>query len=362
MTDISATVALDVGQEGNRITIRADGIDDLFFAVEGIELPPRIDASFVVWALLPLAMEEGFNLHINHPIDPQVAANAEHVSRIWEMWTPSRYRSVKVSGQGAWSRAKAVRRPQVQLFSGGIDSAYSILRNRDVDPGGYVATVCGVDRTEESNFARLVDKTEPLLKALGYNRISIRTNVQREPAALTHAFTLAGSLFLLGDLFEQGTLAADSTYAEGMLWFPWGSNRVTNAYFAGSDFSVQTVGAEARRTEKIAAIAAAGLDPRWLSFCRKRSAIPENCGRCGKCSRTKTMFLAATGAIPEIFIDNSFDESLVRRMARKPSDRASVFDIYFCAQDRGVLDDIPGLAELIDRYRNGGDEGLSQPR
>jgi hypothetical protein len=361
MTDIGESVAFDVTQDGNRIAIQADGID-IFFAVEGVGLPPTVDPSFAVWALLPMAMEEGFNLRINHPIDPQIAANAEQVTRIWEMWTPARYRSVKVDGQGDWSRPERVRRPQVQLFSGGIDSTYSILKNRDSNAGGFVATVCGVDRTADSNFASLVDKTEPLLKALGYNRISIRTNVQREPTALTHAFTLAGSLFLLGDLFEQGTLAADSTYAEGMLWFPWGSNRVTNAYFAGSDFSVRTVGAEARRTEKIAAIVAAGIDPRWLSFCRKRSAIPENCGRCGKCSRTKTMFLAATGSIPEIFIDNSFDEALVRRMARKPSDRAYLFDIYFCAQDRGVLDTIPGLAEVIDRYRDRSNEGLSQPR
>ncbi len=325
-------------------------------------MPAKADANFAAWALLPMAMEEGFNLHFSQPIDPQVAANAERVSRIWEMWIPSRYRCVKVSGQGVWSRSVAVRRQQVQLFSGGIDSTYSILQNRESNPGGFVATVCEVDRTEDDNFARLVDKTEPLVKALGYNRILIRTNVQREPTALTHAFTLAGSLFLLGDLFEQGTLAANSTYAEGMLWFPWGSNRVTNAYFAGSDFSVRTVGAEARRTEKIASIVAAGIDPRWLSFCRKRGTIPENCGRCGKCSRMKAMFLAATDSIPEIFIDNSFDEALVKRMARKPSDRANLFDIYFCAQDRGVLHKIPGLTKLIDRYRDRNHEDLSERR
>jgi hypothetical protein len=361
MLNMRETVAFDVAQDGNSVALRADGID-VFFSVDGVDLPSKVDASFAVWALLPLAMEKGFDLQINQPIDPQVATNAEQVSRIWEMWTPARYRSVKVSGQGVWSRSPALRRPQVQLFSGGIDSTFSILQNRDVNPGGYVATVCGVDRTNDSNFAQLLVKTEPLVNALGYNRIKIRTDVQREPTALTHAFTLAGSLFLLSDLFEQGTLAADSTYAEGMLWFPWGSNRVTNPYFAGSDFSVQTVGAEARRTEKIAAIVAAGIDPRWLSFCRKIGVIPENCGRCGKCSRTKAMFLVATGSIPEMFVDNTFDEVLVNRMARQPSDRAHLFDIYFCAQDRGVLNEIPGLARLIERYRDRIFEGLTQPR
>ena len=114
------TVTFEVTQEGDSVTIQADGID-IYFAVEGISLPSGTDPSFVVWGLLPWAMEEGFNLHINRPIDPQVAANAERLSQIWEMWVPSRYRSIGVSGQGEWSRAQRSRLPQVQLFSGGVD-------------------------------------------------------------------------------------------------------------------------------------------------------------------------------------------------------------------------------------------------
>jgi hypothetical protein len=127
MLDARESVAFDVAQDGNRIALRGDGID-VFFSVDGVDLPSEADASFAVWALLPLAMERGFDLHINRPVDPLVAASAEQVSRIWEMWTPARYRSVKVSGQGAWSRSPAVRRPQVQLFSGGIDSTFRSCR------------------------------------------------------------------------------------------------------------------------------------------------------------------------------------------------------------------------------------------
>jgi hypothetical protein len=159
-----------------------------------------------VWGLLPLAMEEGFNLHINRPIDPLVAANAERVSEIWETWVPSRYRSIKVSGEGGWSRGPSKRQNRVQLFSGGIDSTYSVWKNRD---SGYVATVCGVDKTDESNIGQLVAKTDPLIEALNYRRIVIRTNAQREPSAITHAFTLAGSLFLLSDLFAEGLSGSD---------------------------------------------------------------------------------------------------------------------------------------------------------
>ena len=329
---IGETIAFDIAQDGNEIAARSDGIE-VNFAVEGIEMPPKADANFAVWGLLPWAMEEGFNLHINRPIDPLVAANAERVSQIWEMWVPNRYRSIKVSGEAGWSRGQSKRQNRVQLFSGGIDSTYSVWKNRD---NGYVATVCGVDRTDESNIGQLIAKTDPLIEALNYRRIVIRTNAQRDPTAITHAFTLAGSLFLLSDLFAEGTLAADSTYAEDMATFPWGTN--PNEYLAGSDFSVRTVGANVARTDKISAI------------------MGDNCGTCRKCIRTKAMFLVSTGSIPEIFVDNSFNEVLAQQMARKFSERVHLFDIYHCAKSRGVLDKIPTLTALVEQCRAQGAE------
>ena len=85
------------------------------FTVKGIELPPGADASFAVWALLPTAMEGGFNLQVSRPINPVVAANAKALTRIWEMWVPSWYRSISVSGTGEWSRIRKGRLPLADL-------------------------------------------------------------------------------------------------------------------------------------------------------------------------------------------------------------------------------------------------------
>ena len=68
--------------------------------------------------------------------------------------------------------------------------------------------------------------------------------------------------------------------------------------------------------------------------------MPDNCGTCRKCIRTKAMFLVSTGSIPEIFVDNSFNEVLAQQMARKFSERVHLFDIYHCARNRGVLDNL----------------------
>lgn len=358
---LNQTISFDVTQQQNSINIQGDGIE-VFFAVEGVALPGKVDPSFAVWGLLQRAMEEGFNLHINQPIDPRVAENAEHLSQIWETWAPNHFRSVKVTSASGWSRARASRKPRVHLYSGGVDSTYSLLTNQSQGDPRFAVTVCGVDQTHEGNFANLIEKTAPLLKKLNYQRISVSTNAQRNPPALTHGFTLAASAFLLSDLFSCSALAADSTLAEDMATFPWGTNHVTNEYFCGSDFFIETVGNDSKRTKKIATLVDAGIDPQWLSFCRK--AIPANCGTCGKCVRTKAMFLVATGSIPEIFLDNRFDHSLFEEIGSKYAHRVHLFDIYHCAKDRGMLDKFPGLEKAVEQSRLQAEayEELNKPR
>jgi hypothetical protein len=344
------TVLFNLSQDGNRIDLKGDGLE-LFFEVEGANLPPNADPSFAVWALLPCAMEEGFDLHINSPIDPRVAANAEYLSRIWAMWVPGRYRSIKVGGAGDWKRAKRDRLPLIHLYSGGIDSTYALFKQQDTSQHRYALTVCGVDQIDDDNMPLLVGKTEPSLKKLGYKRLIVRTNAHREPFAYTNGMTLASCAFLLSDLFDAGCIAADLTPWEEMAVFPWGANSVANEYFAGSDFAVKTVGGSATRTEKIFERLEAGVDPNWWSFCRNRKVLPGNCGVCRKCVKTKAMLLLATGNFPDIFVDKRFDEALVMDTLQNYSDRIQVFDVYFKAVERGMVEQVPGLAALIDHYR-----------
>lgn len=352
------TVAFDVTQQGrDSIHIQADG-SNINFTVEGIELLPTTDANFAVWALLPIAMRKGFNIQINRPIDPQVATNAEHLSRIWEMWVPSLYRSISVSGKGEWSRASRARLRCVHLYSGGVDSTFSILKHSDPQKRGHVLTVYGFDYRrgdkDEDNFAKLIAKTDPLLEKLNYQRVVVRTNANRIPTALTHGTSLAACLFLLSDLFEEGTIAADLTHAQDMVAFPWGTNHIANQYLAGSDFAIRTVCAVGR-TEKLAAIAASEIGLPFLSCCRQEDALPANCGICSKCVRTKAMLVAAIGRVPEIFIDNTFDENLMRNLnIESRFERAELFDLYSFAKERGLVDAIPRLSQLVEECRNRG--------
>ena len=346
---IGQSIEISVAQDGNRFSIRGDGID-IYFSVEGPSLPSGTDPSFAVWGLLPRAMEEGIDLCFDRPIDPQVAANAERVSQIWEMWVPSRYRSISVKGTGEWSRPKRSRLPRACLYSGGVDATFSILRNGGETKQGFAVTTC-VHKVDEDNISELITKTEPFLENIGYERIVIRTNVKWRQSSLSHGFTLASALFLLSDLFEEGTLAADCDAEADMVIFPWGSNHLTNQYFRGSDFFVNTLDADVGRTEKLAKIVNAGVYLNYLSFCTKKSAIPSNCGRCNKCIWTKAMFLVVTGSIPEIFIDNSFDEATLNGLIGSRIEQVDLFDLYRYAKSHGYTGRIPSLPDLVEKCR-----------
>jgi hypothetical protein len=346
------TVAFDVTQEGKNAVRISGNAFHMDFCVEGIELPPTVDVSFAVWALLPVAMREGFDIRMNQPIDPQVASNAEQLSRIWELWVPSLYRSIRVSGEGEWSRVAGRRLPSIHLYSGGVDSTFSILKDSDAQKRGHVLTIHGLDyrrgTRHESNFARLIAKTDPLLKKLNYQRVIVRTNSKRNPTALTHGFSLAACSSLLSDLFETVTLTADFTPEQDMVAFPWGTNHITNQHFVGTDFAIRTVGTLGR-TEKLAAIAASEAGLSSLSFCRQADTLPDNCGTCPKCIRTKAMLVAATGKVPEIFIDRAFDRELMKKLdLENRCERAYLFDLYSYAQERGISAAIPGLSQLVE--------------
>jgi hypothetical protein len=328
--------------------------------VQGIDLPQHVDASFAVWAVLPAAMEGGFNIHINQPVDREVMANAERLTRIWELWVPGRYRSIEISCEGEWAKIRNNRSSRIDLYSGGVDSTFSILRLASRESRAHALTVEGLEYRDKSGsaarFPQLMAKTAPLLEKLNYEQIVVRTDARFDPISLTHGLTLASCAFLLSDLFEEGTIEADRTPAQDMVTFPWGTNHITNDYLAGSDFALRTIGSDASRTEKLAAIAENEIALPFLSFCREPAFLPLNCGRCNKCIRTKMMFAATIGRIPEIFVDDRFDEKLVKALELTGRERTHILDLYRYAKDHGHVDAVPSLLELVEKCRSFGSE------
>ena len=339
-----------VKQDGNHVELHG-ARETIFYEVQGTTLPPLTDFSFAVWHLLAAAMTQGFDIEIDGPVDSAVIDNARRFSRIWELWAPEKFREVRVTGHEIEPTTDSTR-PDLTLFSGGIDSTHMLLKLGKREPASTVLTIQGMDYRTDVNaqFLALLKMTDPLLETLNYDRITLKTNVAIISRG-THswALTLAGCSFLLSGLFGRASFAADTTWEEDFMIFPWGSNHVTNRLLRGTAFSVTALGEEFRRVEKVADIALNEVALNSISFCKNRAMRPRNCGKCDKCLRNKLLFAAATGRVPRIFIDNSFDRSGIYSVDWTTFDQSIFFvSAYQQARANGTIDKIPGLEQRFN--------------
>lgn len=343
-----------VRQDGNSVSV--EGTDfALTFDVEGVDLPP-VDPSFAAWVLLPLMMRRGEDIEFTQPVDPKVIENANRMAGIWSILAPEDYTVVSVTAPPGWVPATGPRSDALILYSGGIDSTFTMTEIGRREETGTALTALGMDYHlhEAAKFDRLLAKTAPLLDHLNYRRVVVRINFRKVflgPISNAHAFVFASCLFLFKPLFEKAVMSADCTPEHDMLSFD-SSNHVTNRYFAGTDFRMETAGSSHNRTDKVAAMTRVPEILPALAFCTAKQSKPDNCGRCSKCIRTKAMFVAVSGTIPPIFEDMVFSRRHIARVnLALPRHYAFFAEIAQVARRNGTIDLLPGLERHLASRR-----------
>ncbi len=342
---------ITVRQDGNFVAVDYE-YDSIFLDISGRQLGP-LALDFAVWLMLPLAMRRGEALHIRGDVDAKVLDNARQLARIWTMWIPSKYKSISITAEGCATRQSERGDAAMLLFSGGVDSTFALLSRVKADHITHALTLHGLDYDfdDAAPFAALLRKTAPLLGSLGVERTIIRTDAGRKirDLGLTHGFILASCLFVFSRHLAKGMIAADLTPEQDMMVFPWGTNHVTNQYFSGAAFRMETVSLQASRIEKLDQIARDPVALRSISFCGDKRMRPANCGRCPKCLRTKTMLIALNGESPRIFLDNEISESQIAKLDVASNAAYKHYaEIVQVARMRGHLDRIPGLERRVD--------------
>jgi len=344
------------------------GCDRIDFEVSDPDLCIENDAVFAAWATLPIGMKLGRDVLIDGLGDDETVENAARLSEVWSTWMPGRYSPVGVQFTGKSLPRNANAGEDLVLYSGGVDSCYNILRRRDAGRRDAFLTIHGVDYKKES-FDALMSRTAEFVDAFATRRLMVRSNIRRVYkknglfADVTYGFVLAAAAFLMRSNFGSGSISADFTTLQEYIVFPWASNVVTNALFASSDFHIKTDNADVTRAEKLALIASDEVALRSLTFCRDQSVQPDNCGRCYKCARTKAMFLAATGEVPDIFIDPTLDGSSLRAMdLSKRTEIVFAVDLISFAKRRGTAALVPGLIELERRLRQTEKQPYNPPK
>lgn len=258
--------------------------------------PLATDATPWCVSALPVAMGNGEALRVEAPVDPRVVSNGGRVQDLLVEWYPE-LATTHVTFDALQPKPAA---PGVGCFlSCGVDSFYSVLRNRDrithlIFVGGF-----DVPLESEITLENAVQGARAAASALGLPLIEVRTNLRELSDGVLswqyqyHGTGLATIAHALSD--HIGVAIIPSTYSKVQLR-PCGSHPYLDPWWSGDQMRIEHGEIDVSRPEKVWAIAEHQVVLDHLRVCWDKYTTTVNCGRCEKCVRT--MFaLEAVGAL-----------------------------------------------------------------
>ena len=272
-------------------------------------------------ALLPLAAALGEPLELGLPVDSTVRANLKELMQIWRSWYP-KVRVVPIVADQADNLPASEPGRTVTFFSGGLDSFFTLLRDREADgepPVDDLLWITGLDvplsnpeacRRASASLQRVADEAGKTLVIASTNLRETRWN-SAGYGVLAHANGLVGLSLFLEPRWTRVLVASSYGYA---FLHPWGSHPLTDRLLSTARTTVVHDGAGSTRVEKTRTVAVSPLAMRSLRVCW-RSASDANCGACEKCYRTMTT-LWLLGALERCstFPAGSFDPGRIDRI------------------------------------------------
>src|SRR5262245_17023744 len=242
--------------------------------------------------LVPLAATLGEPLRISLPVDRLLARNVGELLSIWTGWYPKLH-SVPLELEVSDREPEGTTGRTGAFFSGGIDSFYTVLRNRrgmEGLPTDDLILVRGFDFPLEQAdaFERHRGRMSEVADALGMELVDVATNLRstrlREASwgDLWHGAALGSVGLALERRYRFLLLASTSKYSELV---PYGSHPLTDGLMSTRSTRVLHDGATASRLDKTQYVAGSALALEYLHVCF-REISDLNCGRCRKCTLT----------------------------------------------------------------------------
>jgi hypothetical protein len=296
----------------SRATADVDGAP-LWFESADIDLASSPEA--FASAMLFSSVHRRRPLRSEAPLSGTWIDNVEKIQAAWKEWwgyTPC----LPIAER----RTESVRanRDAALMFSAGVDSYHSLLGGSNPD---MLVSVHGFDIPlhDSPRMNSLMLALHETAKAHGIRPVVIRTNLREHPSiGKPHLWERAhgGGLAAVGHLLSRdiGRLMISAS------WFipdeqPWGSHSQTDRFFSTEELFVDHVGADVRREEKVALVAADEIALRHVRVCYKNVGDSRNCSRCEKCVVTM-MHLMENGVLGKC---DAFDGSdLAGRVSALP--------------------------------------------
>lgn len=269
--------------------------------------------------LLPVAVELGEPLELCRPVDALLLDNALERLQTWAWWS-ERHRPVKIEADVAAPDAAPDRhRRTVSLFSGGVDSFYTVLRPRDaaIDDLMLIHGAFDLMHAKRAAFERVWAKLAAAADALGKVLIPATTNLLHTRLGKTDLVYISQ-----GSMMGAVPLALERRFARILIpasidldWHqPWGTHPLTDALLSTTRTRVGEDGVPMRRVDKTAFIARSEVALAALRVCLF-SGDESNCMDCEKCLRAAIQ-LEAMGVLDRAsaFPRRTLDPQRIRRM------------------------------------------------
>jgi len=249
---------------------------------------------WLVATLMP-AMMSGRTLVVDAPVAPELVGGVERAQEVMLDWWGPRYRLERVAVQAPASSAAGGGQGRAAYFSGGIDSYFTVLE--------HGAGLTHLLYSASVDFQHDAGRRERALRAnqlaatdLGLPLVPVSTNLRGFHdgyAGWVHGYAqaLAGIGHALDGLLGEVRISAAYRTDQGI---PWASHPVLAGPVSSATTTIHHVGSDARRIDKVVALAERDGVVRRLRVCVSDDS-EGNCGRCEKCLRT-AVELAVAGA------------------------------------------------------------------
>jgi hypothetical protein len=269
-------------------------IDDQNFKINHkVSRGPVSDTAdaFLAAALLP-AMKAGGDLKVEGDVSPKLLRATDTIQDIVTSWFPG-YTSISIESDTVNHSKSTDARGVGAFFSGGIDSFYTLLKQRDeittlIFMHGYDIQLDKYEFREKA-FKSVKD----IASAFGKDLIEVETNLAESLEKISpsfipaggdaHGAVLASIALLLSPQFKKIYIPSSYPYSN---LNPWGSHPLLDPLWSTDDVEIVHDGCEADRIRKSAMIAQSEIALRNLRVCFFKPEDGINCCKCEKCLRS----------------------------------------------------------------------------
>jgi len=267
----------------------------LYFKTNDTTLSPSLEA-FINVAIIP-CMKKKMALRVDGDVDASYLKNIVKAQATLNSWKP-RYKVVDLLGVHPIINNASPGQRVGAFFSGGIDSFYTLFKNKDEITDIIFVHGFDIPLEQRSMRTRMSTMVRNVGEHFGKRVIEIESNARQflDQYAFwgyTHGSVLGSIGHLLAPQFRRIYIAASRTYDTLR---PYGVHPDLDPYWGKDGLEYIHDGLETLRTQKVAILSQYDIFLNSLRICLWYPKNALNCGTCEKCLRAM-VYLRTFGAL-----------------------------------------------------------------